>query len=170
MLFDTRIRNRPVDTTDFHKQNTDDNIEISCFLDISEENEYSDILIAKAENANTDFTELFEIKLTCSYNDGNSITYLYWGTESEDLLEVPSLGIRSQMDIIFHCTFIPSQNNTSNSFKDFKKELLSSHNYLENDSDIRRDIENANKAINENVAKLSSKSMETSITNTFDFR
>lgn len=164
MLFDTRIRNRPVDTTDFHKQNTDDDIEISCFLDISEENEYSDILIAKAENANTDFTELFEIKLTCSYNDGDSITYLYWGTESEDLLEVPSLGIRSQLDNIFHCTFIPSQNNISNSFKDFKKELLSSHNYLEDDSGVRRDIENANKTINENVAKLSSvKSMETGI-------
>ena len=77
---------------------------------------------------------------------------------------MPSLGIRSQLDNIFHCTFIPSQNNTSHSFKDFKKELLSTHDYVESDSSIKKDIENANKTINENVAKLSSvKSMEASI-------
>lgn len=52
MLFDTRIRNTPVEVTDFHKQNTNENIEISCFLDISGENEQSELLIAKVENAN----------------------------------------------------------------------------------------------------------------------
>lgn len=164
MLFDMRIRNIPINTTDFYKQNTDDDIEISCFLNISEQNEHSELLIAKVENANTDFLKLFEIKLTCSYNDGDSITYLHWGTESEDLLEVPSLGLRSNLDNIFHCTFIPSQNNTHNSFKDFKKELLSTHDYLEDDSTIKEDIKKANKTINEGVAKLSSvRSMEASI-------
>ncbi len=170
MLFDSRIRNIPIETTDFHKHNIDDPIEISCFVDIADDkNEYSQLLIARVENACTSDSELFQIKLTSDYNNGDSNTYLEWGTVTEPLLEIPNKGIKSLLDSIFHCIFIPSQNNTSSSFKDFKKELLDSHEYIDEDNQFSKEIETANHTINENVAKLSSvQSMQTNINNKLD--
>lgn len=157
MLFDSRVRSTPILITDFHQKNTNEHLEISCFVDISDnENEYSKLLMARAESACNSDSELFQIELTCDYNSGEPVTYLKWGTETEILVEIPNRGIKNLLDSIFHCTFIPAQNNTSSNFKDFKRELLDNHEYNDDDTQFKENVKTANNTINENVAQLSS--------------
>ncbi len=167
ILFEQRIRNIPLQKTDFHKQNTDNEIEISCLLDISDDSEYSQLLIAKAESASIDDQKLFKISLLAEYNNGEPVINLQWGTETESMIDIPARGInRSLLDNIFHCIFIPSQNNINSNFKSFRKELLSTHEQEKTDKDILDEILTANHTINNKVAELSSvQKMEEGINN-----
>lgn len=166
VLFEQRVRNIQLQKTDFHKQNINNDIEISCFFDISDEKSmYSKLFIAKVGSASLSDTELFKISLLAKYNKGEPIIDLKWGTENEELIDIPTKGInRSLLDDIFHCIFIPSQNNLSVSFKSYKKELLSTHEQEDYDKDVLDEISLANQKINDKVATLSSvKKMESGI-------
>ncbi|MDP8034477.1 AAA family ATPase [Pasteurella atlantica] len=157
VLFEQKIRNTNLQVTDFHKQNTNNNIEISCLFDISDDSEYSQLLIAKAESASISDDKLFKISLLAEWNNGEPIIDLQWGTETEPMINIPSRGVsRSLLDDIFHCIFIPSQNNINSSFKNFKKELLSTHEATSSDKQILKSISNANQDINTEISTLSS--------------
>ncbi|WII95429.1 AAA family ATPase [Moraxella haemolytica] len=122
LLFDRRTRNSQIFDTDFHACTTFKPIEISCYLDISEENEFNDIIIAKAENASVDDNQYFIIKLSIELEDNKFISNLYWGSENENLLAILMRGLnRTVLDDIFYCVFIPSQNDMTSKFKEFKK-------------------------------------------------
>ncbi len=167
LLFEQRIRNTPIQQTDFHKQNTQNNFEISCLIDLSGDDVYSQLLIAKAESASVDDKKLFKISLSARYCNGEPEVDLHWGTETEELIEIPKKGVnRSLLDDVFHCVYIPAQNNLNTSFKEFKKELLANHEQLETDLESQKKISKANEVINNEVAKLSSvNNMEVGINN-----
>lgn len=158
LLFDNKVRNYQIFNTDFHQMNTAKNIEISCFIDIGDDDEYSQILSAYAENAILTDNADFCIKLTIEQSDNNQFnTNLYWGTVDEELIPIPTKGInRTKLDDVFHCIFVPAHNNTTTTFKDFKYELLRSHIAVEEDKEIKNTISNLNKSVNENISKLSS--------------
>ncbi|WP_158078317.1 ATP-dependent nuclease [Moraxella pluranimalium] len=158
LLFDNKVRNYQIFNTDFHQMNTAKNIEISCFIDIGDDDEYSQILSAYAENAILTDKADFCIKLTIEQSDNNQFnTNLYWGTVDEELIPIPTKGInRTKLDDVFHCIFVPAHNNTTTTFKDFKYELLRSHIAVEEDKEIKNNISNLNKSVNENISKLSS--------------
>ncbi|WP_432481297.1 ATP-dependent nuclease [Moraxella sp. ZY200743] len=165
LLFDRRTRNSQIFDTDFHACTTFKPIEISCYLDISEENEFNDIIIAKAENASVDDNQYFIIKLSIELEDNKFISNLYWGSENENLLAIPMCGLnRTVLDDIFYCVFIPSQNDMTSKFKEFKKELLGSHEKHVDDKDIEQTIRNLNNSINAEISKLSTvKTMESDL-------
>lgn len=170
LLFDGKARNNQIYDTDFHTCNKSNPIEISCYLDISEDNDYNNIIIAKADNAITDNTELFTIKLTIEFSNNQFISNLSWGSENEELIEIPMRGLnRTILDDIFYCVFIPSQNDISSKFKEFKKELL--NNYQKNDDDINieSEIQKLNQSFNEKISNLSTiKTMESSLNEQLD--
>nr|WP_244773457.1 AAA family ATPase [Alysiella crassa]UOP07488.1 AAA family ATPase [Alysiella crassa] len=170
LLFDGKARNNQIYDTDFHTCNKSNPIEISCYLDISEDNDYNNIIIAKADNAITDNTELFTIKLTIEFSNNQFISNLSWGSENEELIEIPMRGLnRTILDDIFYCVFIPSQNDISSKFKEFKKELL--NNYQKNDDDINieSEIQELNQLFNQKISILSTiKTMESSLNEQLD--
>lgn len=166
LLFDNRVRNYSIYDTDFHQLDTSKEIEISCYIDISIKNDYSEILIAKAENAIVSESELVQVKLIIHLSDDNQfITQLYWGSENEELLLIPQHGSnRTVLDDIFYCTFIPAQNNTSSTFKDFKSELLNNHTPNDEDRAIEGRIREFNKSLNSSISELSTvANMESSL-------
>lgn len=170
LLFDGKARNNQIYDTDFHTCNKSNPIEISCYLDISEDNDYNNIIIAKADNAITDNTELFTIKLTIEFSNNQFISNLSWGSENEELIEIPMRGLnRTILDDVFYCVFIPSQNDISSKFKEFKKELL--NNYQKNDDDINieSEIQELNQSFNQKISNLSTiKTMESSLNEQLD--
>ncbi|GAB1654082.1 ATP-dependent nuclease [Mannheimia haemolytica] len=170
LLFDSKTRNNQIYDTDFHTCNKSNPIEISCYLDVSEENDFNDIIIAKSDNAIIDNTELFVIKLTVEFSGNQFTSNLSWGSENEELIEIPMRGLsRTMLDEIFYCVFIPSQNDISSKFKDFKKELL--NNYQKNDDDINieSEIQQLNQSFNQKISNLSTiKTMESSLNEQLD--
>ncbi|UQX77384.1 AAA family ATPase [Mannheimia haemolytica] len=170
LLFDSKTRNNQIYDTDFHTCNKSNPIEISCYLDVSEENDFNDIIIAKSDNAIIDNTELFVIKLTVEFSGNQFTSNLSWGSENEELIEIPMCGLsRTMLDEIFYCVFIPSQNDISSKFKDFKKELL--NNYQKNDADINieSEIKQLNQSFNQKISNLSTiKTMESSLNEQLD--
>lgn len=164
LVFDSKVRSYQIFDTDFHQMNTSKDIEICCFVGISDDDDYSQILSANAENAVVTDDKEFCIKLTIEKSDNNQfITNLFWGTVDDELLLIPTRGVnRTKLDDVFHCIFIPAHNNTTTTFRDFKHELLSNHSAVEEDKTIQDTISNLNKSVNENISKLSSvKNMET---------
>ena len=128
LLFDSKARNNQIYDTDFHACNKSNPIEIPCYLDISEEDDFNKIIRAKADNAITDDEVLCVIKLKIEFSNNQFISTLSWGSENEELIEIPMRGLnRTILDDVFYCVFIPSQNDILSKFKDFKKELLNNH-------------------------------------------
>lgn len=171
LLFDGKVRNSPIYDTDFHTCDTSKSIEISCYLDISsEENDFNNIIIAKADNAITDNKVLFVIKFTIEFSNNQFISNLFWGSENEELIEIPMRGLnRTMLDDIFYCIFIPSQNEILSKFKDFKKELLSNHQKDNNDIIIESEIQELNQSFNKKISSLSTiKTMENSLNKQLD--
>lgn len=168
MLFDYRVRNKEVFDTDFHNKNTTRSIEISCSFEIEDldDDDDSKKIIAKTREAINNLENDFQIKLVVSRDDTRNeyISELFWGTE-DDIIEVRNIGVnKSLIDDLFHCIYIPSQNETNNNFKSFQKELLSQHDIEKSDEKIRNDINDLFKDINNNISTLSTvKSMENNI-------
>lgn len=171
LLFDSKARNSPIYDTDFHICDKSKSIEISCYLDISEENDFNNIIIAKADNAIIDDKELFVIRFSVEFSNSQFISSLSWGSESDELMAVPMRGLnRTILDDIFHCIFIPSQNDILSKFKDFKKELLSNHQKNDDDISIESDIQKLNQQFNQKISDLSTiKSMESSLNEQLNF-
>lgn len=170
LLFDGKARNNQIYDTDFHTCNKSNPIEISCYLDISEDSDYNNIIIAKADNAITDNTELFTIKLTIEFSNNQFISNLSWGSENEELIEIPMRGLnRTILDDIFYCVFIPSQNDISSKFKEFKKELLNNYQKNNDDINIESEIQALNQSFNQKISNLSTiKTMESSLNEQLD--
>ena len=94
LLFDSKVRNNQIYDTDFHACDTSKSIEISCYLDISsEDNDFNNIIIAKSDNAITDNEALFVIKFTIEFLNNKFISNLFWGSENEELIEIPMYGL-----------------------------------------------------------------------------
>lgn len=171
LLFDSKVRNSQIYDTDFHTCDISKSIEISCYLDISsEENDFNNIIIAKADNAITDNEALFVIKFTIEFLNNQFISNLFWGSENEELIEIPMRGLnRTILDDIFYCIFIPSQNDILSKFKDFKKELLNNHQKNNDDIHIESEIKELNQSFNEKISSLSTiKTMEDSLNEQLD--
>lgn len=171
LLFDSKARNNPIYDTDFHICDKSKPIEISCYLDVSGENDFNNIIIAKADNAIIDDKELFVIRFFVEFSNSQFISSLSWGSESDELMAVPMRGLnRTILDDIFHCIFIPSQNDILSKFKDFKKELLSNHQKNDDDISIESDIQKLNQKFNQKISDLSTiKSMESSLNEQLNF-
>lgn len=171
LLFDSKARSNQIYDTDFHICDKSKPIEISCYLDISEENDFNNIIIAKADNAITDNTALFVIKLKIEFSNNQFISNLSWGSENEeDLIEIPMRGLnRTILDDIFYCVFIPSQNDILSKFKEFKKELLNDYQKNDDDINIESEIQKLNQSFNEKISNLSTiKTMESSLNEQLD--
>lgn len=56
---------------------------VPVYLDISEESEFKDIIIARAKNASVDDDQYFIIKLSIELEDNKYISNLHWGSENE---------------------------------------------------------------------------------------
>lgn len=170
LLFDSKARSNQIYDTDFHICNKSNPIEISCYLDISEDNNFNNIIIAKADNAITDNEVLFIIKFTIEYSNNQFISKLSWGSENEELIDIPMRGFnRTILDDIFYCVFIPSQNDILSKFKDFKKELLNNQHKNDDDISIEREIQELNKSFNQKISNLSTiKAMESSLNEQLD--
>lgn len=171
LLFDSKARSNQIYDTDFHICDKSKPIEISCYLDISEENDFNNIIIAKADNAITDNTALFVIKLKIEFSNNQFISTLSWGSENEeDLIEIPMRGLnRTILDDIFYCIFIPSQNDILSKFKDYKKELLSNHQKNDDDIGIESEIQALNQSFNQKISNLSTiQTMESSLNEQLD--
>lgn len=170
LLFDSKARNNQIYDTDFHACNKSNPIEISCYLDISEEDDFNKIIRAKADNAITDDEVLCVIKLKIEFSNNQFISTLSWGSGNEELIEIPMRGLnRTILDDVFYCVFIPSQNDISSKFKEFKKELL--NNYQKNDDDINieSEIQELNQSFNKKISNLSTiKTMESSLNEQLD--
>lgn len=170
LLFDSKARNNQIYDSDFHIYNKSNPIEISCYLDISEDDDFNKIIIAKADNSITDDKAFFVIKLTIEFSNNQFISSLFWGSENEELIEIPMRGLnRTILDDIFYCVFIPSQNDISSKFKEFKKELLNNYQKNNDDINIESEIQALNQSFNQKISNLSTiKTMESSLNEQLD--
>lgn len=165
-LFDRKVRSKGFISSDYHKNNTSEPIQIIVEFDISDREENSEqgndskILISKISGArnNPEHPNSFIIKLEGIYNEkdffGNPI--LYWGSTCEDLELVPNRGQTFAIDKIFHVEYVTPTLNLESTFRKNKRQLFNEETKSDHDLSVEEEIGNNIRDLNSNIGELDS--------------
>lgn len=158
-LLDKDIRKNGFIRSDYHKNNTENKIEILLELDISDFDESDDTkkIVSEArgvrKSLNSDF---FFIKLESEYNEEEMIgePLLFWGDDIENLVSMSSNGISFAIDRIFKIIYINPLIDLDSLFIKNKRLLLDERTSSENDKEIIGKIIKLTDKVNENIGKM----------------
>lgn len=169
-LFDKQIRNNGFVDSDYYKNDTNNSIDITLKIDLSDYENSVDTkkLVAGAKNAiSSDSIDSFYISIVSEYNesDGYGEPLLYWGSKKKDLKEIPSRGISYTLDNIFKVVYINPLIDLNKLFNKNKNVLFDKSDENENDRQLIDDIKELTDEVNNKIGNMSTiKSFQNSIT------
>ena len=103
-IFDREVRKNGFQESDYHQKITSVPIEIILKIDISDDDEDSQKLIAKVKGGLTSNDNNVYIKLIGEYDSSNEIgnPILYWGGKVDELVEMNTRGYYLDIDYVFN--------------------------------------------------------------------
>lgn len=166
-LLDRSIRNKGFVKSDYHKHDTSKPIKIQLEIDLSDREDdgdgeslkaaHSRLLIATVAGARKNSNlDTFFISLEGSYEEkdlfGNPV--LSWGSNENELVEIPQYGTRSDIDKIFQVVYVNPTVDLDAFFKKNRKLLFSTDTKTDNDVQLEKEIENNIEELNNNISNL----------------
>ncbi|MEC3884614.1 AAA family ATPase [Halobacillus sp. HZG1] len=141
-LLDRRFRMKGFIDTDFYNRNIQSTISITLTINIEDENDEDNKKIySRMKGAISSDAKNIHIRLISKYNDVTLMgePELFWGTNEEDLEEIPSSQTFFEIDKLFNVIYIDSSISLENEFKRYTKDILRGNTSL---SEIERDSVN----------------------------
>lgn len=161
-LLDYKFRNKGFTKSDFHNYNAAEPIEITLIIELETDGQKYDTdsekLIAKLHGARSSDEDNVFIKLVANYieNDDRVEPHMYWGTNEDDLSEIPTRGISHlESDTLFELVYFEPNISMKRVFKANKNKIFNEREQIEEDSQIIKYIEESAKSINNNISDLS---------------
>lgn len=161
-LLDYKFRNKGFTKSDFHNYNAAEPIEITLKIVLETDGQNYDTdsekLIAKLHGARSSDENNVFIKLVANYieNDDRVEPHMYWGTNEDDLSEIPTRGISYlESDTLFEVVYFEPNISMKRVFKSNKNKIFNEREQIEEDCQIIKDIEESAKSINNNISDLS---------------
>ena len=173
-LLDKDIRKNGFTRSDYHKNNTENKIEILLELDISDFDESDDTkkIVSEARGVRKSLnSDIFFIKLEAEYNEEEMIgePLLFWGDDRENLIEMSSNGISFAIDRIFKVIYINPLIDLDSLFIKNKRLLLDERCSPEGDKEIIGEITKLTDKVNENIGKMQLvRSLQSDITDEYN--
>ena len=173
-LLDKDIRKNGFTRSDYHKNNTENKIEILLELDISDFDESDDTkkIVSEARGVRKNLnSDIFFIKLEAEYNEEEMIgePLLFWGDDRENLIEMSSNGISFAIDRIFKVIYINPLIDLDSLFIKNKRLLLDERCSSEGDKEIIGEITKLTDKVNENIGKMQLvRSLQSDITDEYN--
>ena len=173
-LLDKDIRKNGFTRSDYHKNNTENKIEILLELDISDFDESDDTkkIVSEARGVRKSLSsDIFFIKLEAEYNEEEMIgePLLFWGDDRENLIEMSSNGISFAIDRIFKVIYINPLIDLDSLFIKNKRLLLDERCSSEGDKEIIGEITKLTDKVNENIGKMQLvRSLQSDITDEYN--
>lgn len=173
-LLDKDIRKNGFTRSDYHKNNTENKIEILLELDISDFDESDDTkkIVSEARGVRKSLnSDIFFIKLEAEYNEEEMIgePLLFWGDDRENLIEMSSNGISFAIDRIFKVIYINPLIDLDSLFIKNKRLLLDERCSSEGDKKIIGEITKLTDKVNENIGKMQLvRSLQSDITDEYN--
>lgn len=165
-VFDRNIRKNNLIDSDFYQKNTDVPVEIIVSIDISDLNDVDGMkLRAKVKGALLSSQNVVYIKLIAKYDSTEMIAnpILYWGGDLNDLEEIKTRGVFSELDTVFNVIYIDAYVDLYNLFK--KNSAILLKNDKNEDKDTLKHIDDTIVNLNKYISSLSGiKSFENRIT------
>lgn len=174
-LLDPELRRQGFSKTDFNNNDISNKIEIVLTIDLSDfDNEDTQNLIAATRGVRKSPMDESEdklyVKLESEFNEqeqfGNII--LKWGSNKDELEEIPIRGNISNLDRVFKVFYINPLVNLDHLFNKYKKymfENTSSDKLSEADKEVVQKIKKLTNDVNERIGELSKiKEFQTEIT------
>lgn len=165
-VFDRNIRKNNLIDSDFYQKNTDVPVEIIVSIDISDLNDVDSMkLRAKVKGALLSSQNVVYIKLIAKYDSTEMIAnpILYWGGDLNDLEEIKTRGVFSELDTVFNVIYIDAYVDLYNLFK--KNSAILLKNDKNEDKDTLKHIDDTIVNLNKYISSLSGiKSFENRIT------
>ncbi|WP_339191884.1 AAA family ATPase [Bacillus sp. FSL K6-1003] len=160
-LFDPELRRNGFGPSDYNNHNVDKNISITITIDLSDFNQSEDTkkLVAAIHGAHTSpplEEDLFYIQLKSEFNKkeeyGNIV--LFWGSDYENLVEIPSRGNVSALDKAFKVFYVNPLVNLDRLFNKNKKLFFEQSEGQSADQDIIDTIKGLTCNVNDEIGKL----------------
>lgn len=165
-VFDRNIRKNNLIDSDFYQKNTDVPVEIIVSIDISDLNDVDSMkLRAKVKGALLSGQNVVYIKLIAKYDSTEMMAnpILYWGGDLNDLEEIKTKGVFSELDTVFNVIYIDAYVDLYNLFK--KNSAILLKNDKNEDKDTLKHIDDTIVNLNKYISSLSGiKSFENRIT------
>lgn len=155
-IFDKDVRKQNFNDTDYFKKNTNNPIEITVSIDISDVDDAdSQKLRAKLKGALLSDQNRVFIKVTAVYDEKEmtGVPLLYWGGDIDDLEEMKVHGTFFDIDYVFNVIYIDAYVDLYTLFKRNANALLV--NDKEQDKVILERISKTCEKLNANISRLS---------------
>lgn len=155
-IFDKDVRKQNFNDTDYFKKNTNNPIEITVSIDISDVDDAdSQKLRAKLKGALLSDQNRVFIKVTAVYDEKEmtGVPLLYWGGDIDDLEEMKVHGTFFDIDYVFNVIYIDAYIDLYTLFKRNANALLV--NDKEQDKVILERISKTCEKLNANISRLS---------------
>lgn len=148
-LFDPKVRNKGFEETDYYQRDTEKIISILIELELNEDNDDTEFIRAHVGGA-IEFSEdgEFYIQLEAKYRIDKQlgVPILKWGSSLEELKEIPSSTIYSDLDSIFEVVYIHPNISPDELFKKHRK-LLYKDTDTSKSEEIRKALDELNNVI-----------------------
>ncbi|SFE80695.1 ATP-dependent nuclease [Alteribacillus iranensis] len=159
-LFDKQMRKNGFTDTDFYQNDTSNQIQITVKLDLSDYEESTDTkkLVAKAKDARTsEQLNSFYIRINSEYleSEGYGEPLLYWGSDLDNLQEIPSRGISFTLDSLFKVVYVTPLIELNSIFNKNKKALFDESRENDSDKQIMDDIKGLTTDLNNKIGAMS---------------
>lgn len=171
-LLDKEVRKNGFLPTDYHKNNTKENIEITLTIDLSDFNESEDTKKFVAETRDgwvrtSKQGDIFYIRVEGEYDEkevfGEPI--MKWGDDLQNLKEIPFKGASYAVDNIFKLVYIDPLIDLERLFAKNKRYIFDENSNIEEDKEIIREINNLTDKVNKQIGKMTTiSSFQTEIT------
>ncbi|NIK11756.1 ATP-dependent nuclease [Alkalibacillus almallahensis] len=172
-LFDKQLRKNGFKESDFYQNDTSNQIRITIKLNLSDFEESTDTkkLVAGIKDARiSDNLDEFYIRIVSDYNEseGYGEPLLYWGSNEDNLIEVPSRGISYALDNIFKVVYINPLIDLNTLFNKNKKVLFDKSEENEDDKKLVNEIKELTDKVNEKISGMTTiKQFQSSITDEY---
>lgn len=158
-VFDRKLRNKGLESSDYYRYNTEEPIEITIKLLLTDSRD-SDLLKVKMHGAlslaetlddENGQSKIVYIRLVGKFDHSEQIgnPVLYWGGELDNLEKITQRGNFSEIDDVFKCIYVDTNINPAALYK-MNKNLLYSEATSNNMNEIDEAILNLNEKISEN--------------------
>ncbi|OPJ62567.1 ATP-dependent nuclease [Clostridium oryzae] len=155
-VFDREVRKQNLLDTDFYKKHTENPIDITITIDISDtQDSDSQKLRAQLKGALLSSHDKVYIRLLAAYDKQEfmALPVLYWGGEINDLQEMKTRGYFYEIDYVVNVLYIDSYVDLYSLFKKNTNTLIVNDN--EKDKDILEQIQTTVDDLNTNISSLS---------------
>ncbi|WP_112181389.1 ATP-dependent nuclease [Paraliobacillus zengyii] len=158
-LLDRDIRKNGFIESDYLKNDTNEIIEITLGIDLSdrESSEDSQHILAKvgkARSSNDLDNFFFQVKGVYDEGEEVGIPKIYWGSAKDNLEEIPQNGIYSDLDNLFKIVYIDPTIDLEKTFSKNRKKLFDQNKLETSDIVISNDIKKLGLDMNRKISSM----------------